>query len=342
MTIAILLVSCCHIPPVSQELQATKAATWTANLRDPDLDWVFSAHFDPFRQIAFGNNTELVVLGGSGPFQPRRVRTWVLETRKGKVLRKTDWTTDFYSDFIFATSTGKYAIGTEIGMALYSRGLEREITTGANDAKPWSSSPDGRFFAGFKYIPGHRVSFFIDAETLKPTGTEFRDVYIRSVADNRIAYTGRDANGVATVFIEDNDATIWKYHSDCKVVRPSFISNDLLAVVGCNRLDVVSASGEKLFTALLKGERLLFAASSRDGRRFAVMEQFDEIGDPPRLCMERITVFDVRQRKPIFVTDDTDLSGSQGGSSGVALSPDGSSMAVNSAGLVRLFVLPRQ
>ena len=51
-------------------------------------------------------------------------------------------------------------------------------------------------------------------------------------------------------------------------------------------------------------------------------------------------MFDVVQRQPVFVTDISDLRSSNlGESSGVALSPNGSSLAINSAGVVRLFAL---
>ena len=96
----------------------------------------------------------------------------------------------------------------------------------------------------------------------------------------------------------------------------------------------------RVFTAPLKGETGFFAAGSREGNRFAVIQHFQRPGDPPTICSERITVFDVIQRKPVFVTDISDLKGlTAGQSSGVALSPDGSSLAVDSAGVVRLFAL---
>ncbi len=61
------------------------------------------------------------------------------------------------------------------------------------------------------------------------------------------------------------------------------------------------------------------------------------------LTLERVTVFDVAQRKPVFATDISDLREPYtGASSGVTLSPDGSSLAINSAGMVRLFALQGQ
>ena len=64
------------------------------------------------------------------------------------------------------------------------------------------------------------------------------------------------------------------------------------------------------------------------------------------MCAERFTVFDVNLRRAIFVAESYDLKGydlkglSAGHPSGYALSPDGTLLAINSAGTVRLFALP--
>jgi hypothetical protein len=222
-------------------------------------------------------------------------------------------------------------------MTLYSQGLERIVTTGAHTAD--KSSPDGRYLAASESIPGHGVTIFIDAETLKPTDTEFRDTPAWSIAQNRVAYYGY-TNGKPVVVLKDRNKQIPEYKTDCGDVRPNFVTADLLAILGCEKLDVVSVSEGSIFTAPLKGETGFFAASSREGGRFAVIQHFQRPGDPPTICSERVTVFDVIRRKPIFVTDISDLKGlTAGQSSGVALSPDGSSLAINSAGVVRLFTL---
>jgi hypothetical protein len=191
-------------------------------------------------------------------------------------------------------------------------------------------------------MPGHGVTVFIDTETLRPNGTQFQDIYVWSIADNRVAYSAfRGEQGV--VLVKDSIKQVPDYQTDCRNVRPNFITNDLLAVLGCERLDVVSLSSGKTFTSALKGADAFFAAASRNGTRFAVIQAFSSPGDPPSLSLERVTVFDVNRRKPVFATDISDLKGARtGASSGVALSPDGSSLAINSAGVVRLFALQVQ
>lgn len=140
--------------------------------------------------------------------------------------------------------------------------------------------------------------------------------------------------------VKDSTKQQPEYETDCKGARPNFVTSDLLAVLGCERLDVVSLTNGKTFTFTLEGADAFFAAVSRDGNRFAVIQAFTRPADPPILLLERVTVFDVTRRKPVFATDISDLKDfTVGRSSGVALSPDGSSLAINSAGVVRLFAL---
>jgi len=337
---AAFLVPGCQLPAVHSEMQSVATAIWRTDLRNSSQNWDklhTPAFFQATRQIAFGSSAELVVAKDSGPFaKPNEVHGFVLDAKNGKILREGDWTSGSWP-FLFATSTGKYAIVTESGMALYSQGLQRAVATGAHTAD--KVSPDGRYLSASESIPGHGVTIFIDAETLEPNGTQFQDIYVWSIADNRVAYSAfRGAQGV--VLVKGIVKQIPEYETDCKGARPNFITSDLLAVLGCERLDVVSLTSGKTFTSTLNGADAFFAAASRDGSRFAVIQAFERPGDPPRISLERVTVFDVTRQKAVFATDISDLKGSTtSASSGVALSPDGTSLAINSAGIVRLFAL---
>jgi hypothetical protein len=264
IAVAAILIPGCPLPAIHSEMQSVDTEVWRTDLRNSNHNWDdfhTPAFFQATRQIAFGSSAELVVAKDSGPFaKPNEVHGFVLDTKSGKLLREAHWTSGSWP-FLFATSNGKYAVVTEAGMALYSQGLQSAIATGVHTAD--KVSPDGRYLSASESIPGHGVTVFIDAETLKPNGTQFQDVYAWSIADNRVA------------------SSAWR------------------------------------------GEQ--------------------GAGDPPSLSLERVTVFDVNQRKPVFATDVSDLKGSTiGASSGVALSPDGSSLAINSAGVVRLFALQVQ
>jgi hypothetical protein len=89
-------------------------------------------------------------------------------------------------------------LSPEAGMALYSQGLQRASATGTHTAD--KVSPDGRYLSATESIPGHGLTVFIDAETLKPNGTQFLDIYVWSIADNRVAYSAfRGEKGVVLV-----------------------------------------------------------------------------------------------------------------------------------------------
>jgi hypothetical protein len=334
---AFVVVSCQLVPSESRP----RKPLWTTDLRKGTHHWDYShtpAFFQAMRQIAFGSTEEVVVANDSGPFpKPNDVHGFVMDARNGGVLKEVQWTSGSWP-FLFATSTGKYAVITESGMAVYSQGFQTILATGSHVAD--KASPDGRFLSVTEAISGHGTTLFIDPDTLKPNGTEFRDVYVWSISENRVASSAlRNDNGI--VLITDLRKQLPEYETDCGNVRPNFITNELLAVVGCERVDVVSLTNGKMFSLPIKGGEAFFGAASRDGSRFAIYQSFDRAGDPPRLTAERITVVDVVQRRPVFVTDISTLRGSiRGESSGVALSPNGSSVAINSAGIVRFFPLP--
>jgi hypothetical protein len=324
-------------------MQSADIPVWKIDLRNDRHNWDdlhTPAFFQATRQIAFGSNAELVVAKDSGPFaKPNEVNGFVLDAKNGKISHEAHWTSGSWP-FLFATSSGQYAVVTEAGMTLYSEGLQNAIASGIHTAD--KVSPDGLYLSASESIPGHGVTTFIDAKTLKPNGTQFQDVYVWSIAANRVASSAfRGEKGV--VLVGGLIKQIPEYETDCKYVRPSFITSELLAVLGCERLDVVSLTAGKAFTSTLKGADAFFAAVSRDGSRFAVIQVDSSPGDPPSLSLERVIVFDVTRQKPVFATVISDLKGSTtGASSGLALSPDGASLAINTAGVVRLFALAVQ
>jgi hypothetical protein len=334
--------SCCRVPTAASGLHAIDKPVWTTDLKNAGFagdEFDIPAEFEAVRQIAFGSDGELVVASASGPFaKPNTVHAFVLDTGDGKIVGRAAWVSNSWP-FLFATAKGEYAVVTAAGMALYSPGL-KQVAASVPDVAADKASPDGAYLAASKTIPGHGLIYFIDAASLKPTGTEIRDTYAWSVGDNRILATGA-RSGKAVVISDDGHSAPTEYQSDCGDTRPQFVAQDLIALLGCGRVGVISASGTVVFSEPLAGAPAYLAVASRNGRRFAVLQHFEGPGDPPTTCEERVTVFDVVLRRSIFLIDVPDLKGfNVGHSSGIALSPDGSFLAVNSAGLVRLFSLP--
>ena len=338
--LAATLGACCRIPSTPADVAVGNRPLWVIYLSGKRATGHAAGVVEVNRQIAFGSNDELVVSSDSGPFtKPNTVHAWVLDAKHGSLIGETDWISNFWP-YIFATAQGEYSVVTDKGLALYSARL-RQIKATAADAAD-KISPDGRFLAISKTTPGHGIVLLLDSSTLKPTTAKFLDTYAFSVAEGRIAYSAF-INGArnASVIVQTVEKRLPHYQTGCREVRPHFVSAETLAVLGCSQVEVISAGGEKLFSTPLGQALAYFVSASRDGRRFAVLQQFERPGDSPSLCRERVTVFDIARRKAVFVVDVTDLEGSsQGASSGAALSPDGSRLAVRSGSVVRLFALP--
>lgn len=198
------LVSCCHIPSTTSGLAITEKPLWATDLGTVGFageEWHTPAEFEAVRQIAFGSNDELVVASDSGPFtKPNHVHAFASNTREGKVVAKAEWESNSWP-FLFATSKGEYAVVTTEGMELFASGLQKTEAL-IPDAAADKVSPDGRYLALSRTIPGHGVIYFLDATTLKPTGTEIRDTYAWSVGDNIIAATATRSGKTIVEFDE--------------------------------------------------------------------------------------------------------------------------------------------
>ncbi len=338
------------MPPEPHGLSSAKPQ-WKVDITGPNFPPYGFSRPDPFtagRQIAFGSNDELVVIRSEETCDtPTAVNAVVLNVQSGKAVNYAAWQTKCWAYF-FPTAQGRYAVVTKDGMALYSAGLKEVVATIADTAAD-KATPDGRFLAAWKSIPGHGITWFFDADTFRSTGTKVLDQYARSVAENKVASLaypiGPDRRiHNETVYFSDGQSTVPIYDTGCPGdARVQFVSSHVMVVIACGHLRLVSATGKEIFSEEIHPAwGLSVAAVSRNGRRFALWQAFQRPGDPPSTCMERITVYDVQERKAVFMADLDNLKGLTAGSpaSGAALSPDGSLLAVNSRGVVRMYRLP--
>jgi len=291
------------------------------------------------RQIAFGSDKELVVISdqGSLPRQPNRVRAYVLDADTGRIVRQENWDSHLHP-YIFPTAAGNYVVNTLGGIRLYSHGLEGVLKTMNDSAQ--DASPDGRSITVWDAVPGHAVTRFLDADTLEPTGAEFINKAVDSIGFNRIVYIGylnRSPN--ASVFVDDVSEDLTPYDTTCKEIRPRFVSNDVLAVFGCGQITLVTVQGKVLFTTEISEAKRWVAPASRNGRRFALVSTYESAADWSKTCFERVDVFDLVKRDFVFKAEVRACRGTEG-ESGTAISPEGRFLAVNSQGLVQMFLLP--
>jgi hypothetical protein len=335
--------ACCSVPDMPAPLAHAGQLMWTVSVPAGNGNDDFApASFEASRHIAFASDEELVAISEDGPFGGRTVAA-VLAARDGHVVRSVTWDSK-HPSYVFATSDGQYVIASEGNTTLYSRGLERALTR--RDGEVAYLSPDRRVLARTRQVSlnEHGASLF-DASTLGPLTAAFRGPYLWSFTEHLIAHVASATNGNGLVLLTDPSGHEVQWESECRgkgrEIRPSFVSNDLVAVVDC-RLDVITTAGALVFSAELAADHAYVAATSATGSRFAIAESFSKPGDPPTICTERIVVFDVARRTAVFMTDVADFAGrSLGRDSGLAFSPSGSHLAVKSGDRVRMFALPQ-
>lgn len=335
------------IPPEPHGLALTAKPLWTADLRNHGyVSDAYKTHGRPraIRQITFGQRDELVVINDGGICgKANPVHAFVLNSKSGAVLNKVKWNSNCWP-YIFGTAQGNYAVVTSDGMSVYSSGLSKVLASTPGEAAELAS-PDGRVIAAWKQIPNHGLTYFLNADTLQPTGREFLDGNVTSVSPEAILHLATRAGSPnQIVLLDDGKSTSASIDTGCGLAGARFLSSAELLILGCDRLRVVNTQGTELFADAKVGNMAgsEFGAVSRNGTRFAFIREYDDSGDPSHLRIERITVFDVEARKAIFALDVRDLQGSyaHAHASGVALSPDGSLLAIDSEGIVRVFQIP--
>ncbi|MGH9869816.1 MAG: hypothetical protein ACREAA_16850 [Candidatus Polarisedimenticolia bacterium] len=294
--------------------------------------------YEAVRQMAFGDNDEIVVLfpanQGVGPGEVIGV---ALDRSSGQITHRASWQSLGWQ-YVFGTREGQYAVVTTEGTALYSRGLKSILARNGGSVK--LAAPDGASLAVWRreQVDGvnRGITAFLDTKDLRPLGIEYVNKHVDSISRTLIANTGiRNKD----LFLE-----LWSPSENLLTQRlacngyPQFVSNEALVMVGSDCVEVMSTTGERLFQAS-DLDNPSFAAASRDGRRFAIVEALYAKGIDPGLKAEKFTVFGVHERSAVFSTMIKELREEKWGRSGAALSPDGSALAVNSLGVVQLFVL---
>jgi hypothetical protein len=293
--------------------------------------------------LAFGSNFELVVLYHSikDPVVSQyetKVRASVIDTRTGTVVRTREWTKSYGTSEVFATANGNYAL-IEKGTVLYGPGLTEEIARSPHYVT--MVSPSGGRFASSRSM-GKEVWMTMDAATLTDTGVvPYFDFNRSSIADRSIArlVLGLQQGPHVEISTEGRSPVIYQRLGPQQDYSPRFVSEEVLAVVSEDRIDVITVDGKLLFSVPEGWDSGTHICSSRDGRRMAVTQERYS-GHWQLLESERVTVYDLASRTPIWRVVHKGLKGAFDGKSGIALSPDGSLLAIDSHGLVTLYKVP--
>ena len=329
------LVLIAFLIPTFSSVTASPRPLWTRDLREygsqgARIDTVLA--MEASRRIVFGSANELLVVSPrEEPVDPFEVQGFVLDAKKGSLLAKRSWTSrDTYA--VFGTPRGRYVVNTAGGIQLLDSELKEILTTETGPAE--MASPGRRMIAVRSLAAGHRGVIFLDAETLRPAGLEFTGVPVHSIASDRVAFAGSlDDPHKTSLIVRDSRGDKRVFESTCREIAARFISDTMIALVGCSRLEVVSLDGKRLFSAKSDGGDV--ASVACDGSRFVIVEQ-----DGPVERAETIKVFDVRKKQVVARLDASDSTVEDAGLAGVGLAPDGSLLGVVRGDLVQVFELP--
>jgi hypothetical protein len=179
----------------------------------------------------------------------------------------------------------------------------------------------------------------MDAHSLKETGVipnAYRpSISEHAVADLRLRSTSDPVLEIVSAVSPPQVLTLGS-----GAEPPQFVSEHLLAVVVGKKFDVVSDTGKLLFSGKVHGDWHQFATCRDLGRMALTQQRWNELRG--RVSNEHITVFDLEKGSAIWRTENTDLGLAPNARSGVALSPDGSLVAIRTMNLVKVFKLPQK
>jgi len=301
---------------------------WRLDLRPqgyPLPEWGGTTAPSERDKIAFGGNDEIVVLGDTHSFpKPSRVEAYVIATATGKVTARAAWTVAL-RPHLFATAAGQYAMLTTDGTVLRAGGLGREVARSPGTLA--MASPDGLslLVETPESTPGRAIKGLLNADTLHQNGAVFINRDIESASRTGAACVGhQDGSSTATILVEDGMRSLAPRDIAYAEVHPGLLGEEVMAILGCGRMEVVRVGGPVLLETPV-GANTALATVARDGSRFAIIEADWIWRDVPRLRGETLRIFDLGIKAELCVVPLTTLRGSDfPASSGAALSPDGS------------------
>ena len=143
--------------------------------------------------------------------------------------------------------------------------------------------------------------------------------------------------GPSSVEITHQDGSKSSFQTPCAYVHNSFVSRDVLVVIGCGALSVIGTDGRLIFSDAFPDADPKFGGASKNGERFIVSVAVWHAGDPTYLTDEWLVVYDIDQHGPVFAVKSDPLPYLQSQS---ALSADGKRLLTGSGGHLKLLNLP--
>ncbi|MFQ5663141.1 MAG: hypothetical protein ACE5HL_04860 [Terriglobia bacterium] len=287
---------------------------------------------------------------------PGQLHVAFFEARTGKPLMTRKWYIPFPAAALWAGSDGKLLIRTGHLIRLYSANFEelkqRRIGRKSDEGHRTPQvliSPSGRSILTHRLANGEMEVIETDTLEVRQSWNQ-EDPFVTSLTDSHLAGSSRQ-NPTQILIRKLGEG--WRpvaapAHEGCNY--PILFDNRTLILTGafctCKRVVVVSSDAQVLLTDRL-GWRERVSKSvypSRDGRRFAVLvekmrgitiELLDMYSYP---VPHRLVVYDIPSRRAIYSLK-TKLLSKPG--LHIALSPDGSLLAILANGVVEVYQLPQ-
>jgi hypothetical protein len=338
----------------------SKRETWALYLSAPvsfsDDSTVIASFLTP------ADGTTLARRGQPNSPLPMKLHGVFLEATTGEVRATREWLTGHPAGGVVAASGGRFTVLTSGAMALYSPNLEllKKVTfSSEQESHLWNfyPSPSGRSVLLEYHNP--ETSFqWVDVSSFQPGRIWKGSLGGVSISDHEIAFSKESytapegvTHEILLQALDGYQQALCRvrlgYDSDIGCGTPEFISDEVLALWNPHRFSLIlAAGGGVLFTAGFRqdewiGPRLL--RPSADGKRLAVAVSAHKGGSEIldidyHSVLKRIMVFDIPNRQCVYTLDAKKQKIKT--ISGLALSPDGSLMAILEDGIVEVYRLP--
>ena len=289
---------------------------------------------------------------------PLKLHAAFLDVATGKFLTTRAWFTAQPVGGIIAVGGGRFDVFTPRSISLYSPAVELQKQFPLSFDEHfhfWSlyPSPTGKSILVEYHNPESSFQW-IDSSTLQPQHTWNEVMGFVSISDKELAFQRetytKSGGAVDEVLIragKDPSRILCRAQlakgERCGV--PQFVSDEVLVFQLPHEFKLASTTnGDIFFKAMFPDNEWLGGTfPSAGGKRFALVVSSHKEGSAFldrgfRSVPKRIQVYDIQAPKPVYIID-ADKQRMRD-VSGVAVSPDGSLMAVLTDGVVEVYQLP--
>lgn len=350
-------------------------ASWAVDLRSlgytgPPRTFVAEGYPEIIKQpLCFVDETTLVATfftreraenlaqrGSTDPFRPLRLHAVFLDARTGEVRTRHEWATPSPAAGVVACYDGRIVLRIGERITLYSKQLEPIAELVLPSRPPpqeyiqvWNhlTSPNEREILLFDYS----ISLWIDSDNLEIVRTwEYGKLFD---SPRQWGWPSISSNSLARA-VDRLHTEIWLRPLDgpwrkvcgppVRCGEPHFVSNDLFVSVKAQELSLIRTDGRVVFAEGFDGRLHLKSGphSSADGNRFAVA-LFDKKGGNafldimPAFPLNRVMVYDIPAARWVYTLDAKPLNIDEENLESIALSPDGSLLAIMGRGIVKVY-----